>query len=142
MYDFGKSGKPADKMVKLFTDKLDAEGVKYRVNPDQPVVRLGYRGDNFEGLTFTFAFDDDGESVALRVFSIAKFDKEDLPHAYRFCSMMNMEYRWIKFYVDRDDEFTAAIDAVISPETAGEECYELLGRAVAIVDDVYGKLYS
>ena len=51
-------------------------------------------------------------------------------------------YRWMRFYVDSDNEFTAALDAVINGETIGEECYELLGRAVSIVDDVCGKLHE
>ncbi len=142
MFGFGKKVSPADNMVKIFTQKLDAEGLKYKVHEERPMVFLSYKGDNFDSLSFTFVFDEDGKSVAVRVYSIAKFEKHQLADAYQFCNQMNMEYRWIRFYVDKDDEFTAAMDAVISEDSAGAECHELLCRTVSIVDDVYGKLYS
>ena len=140
MYNLDKNDNPAGKMLRLFTAKLDKMGVKYTVNSERHVIMLRYRGDHFKELAFTFTFDKDGKSVSLRVFSIAKFKDDYLSYAYRFCNKMNVEYRWIKFYVDKDNELTAAMDAVINPETVGEECFEILARAVTIVDDVYGKL--
>ena len=123
-----------------FVRKLDEEKIKYDLHNEKPIIYIGYKGDNFESLTFTFIFDDDGLSFALRVFSIEKFSEEQLYDAYEFCNKMCYAYRWMRFYVDSDNEFTAALDAVINGETIGEECYELLGRAVSIVDDVCGKL--
>ena len=73
---------------------------------------------------------------------LEKFSEEQLYDAYEFCNKMCYAYRWMRFYVDSDNEFTAALDAVINGETIGEECYELLGRAVSIVDDVCGKLHE
>ena len=125
-----------------FVKKLDAEKIKYDLHSEKPIVYIGYKGDNFESLTFTFIFDDDGASFALRVFSIEKFTPDQLADAYEFCNSMNYAYRWLRFYVDSDNEFTAALDAVVTEETIGDECYELLGRAVSIVDDVCGKMHE
>ncbi len=141
MFGMGKKS-PADKMVKLFTRKLDAEGLKYNVRDDKPIVSLNYTGDNFKSLTFTFIFDDDGESVAIRVWSIIELEDYQLAEAYAFCNQMNYDYRWLRFYIDDDKELTAAMDAVINPMTADTECLELLNRTVSIVDKVYGKLHS
>lgn len=127
---------------KVFIDKLDDEGIKYSLHDEKPIVYINYQGDNFESLTFTFIFDDDGDSIAIRVYSIAKFDDDQIADAYEFCNKMNAAFRWLRFYVDSDNEFTAAIDAVISSDTIGDECYELLARSVNIVDDVYGKLHE
>ena len=126
--------------LKLFTSALDAKGIKYRVDDERPVVRITYDGENYKDLTFTFIFDDDGESVALRVFSIEEFTAAQLPQAYAFCNRMNSEYRWLRFHIDSDNELTAGMDAVITSENAGAVCSELLSRAVDIVDDVCGAL--
>ncbi len=139
---FGFSKKPEDKMVSLFTDALKAEGINYSVSDDKPSVFIKYNGDNFKSLTFSFFFDEGGESVSLKVFSIMQFTKDQLPDAYAFCNEMNNEWRWIRFYVDSDDEFTADMDAVINPATCGKECVSLLRRAVRIVDKVCGELNS
>lgn len=137
---FGK--KPADRMLQLFTDALKRENIKYSTNDEKAAVFVKYNGDNFSSLTFSFFFDEDGESVSLKVFSIEQFTKSQLPDAYEFCNEMNKEWRWIRFYVDADDEFTADMDAVISPATCGKECVEILRRAVSIVDKVVGELHG
>ncbi len=126
----------------VFVKKLDAEKIKYDLHSEKPILYVGYKGDNFDSLTFTFIFDDDGESFALRVFSIEKFSEDQLPDAYEFCNAMCYAYRWLRFYVDSDNEFTAALDAVINGDSIGDECYELLGRAVNIVDEVCGKMHE
>lgn len=125
-----------------FVKKLDSEKIKYDLHDEKPIVYINYKGDNFDSLTFTFIFDDDGLSFALRIFSIEKFDASQLNDAYEFCNSMCYSYRWLRFYVDSDNEFTAALDAVVSGDSLGDECFELLNRAVSIVDDVCGKLHE
>ena len=148
MFGFGKKKSNEDQrgkafqMMDLFLDALKKEGIKYSVSDDKPSVFIKYSGDNFDSLTFSFFFDEDGESVSLKVFSIEQFTKDQLPDAYEFCNEMNNEWRWFRFYVDSDDEFTADMDAVIAPATVGSECVEILHRAVRIVDKVVGELHS
>ncbi len=126
--------------LKQFTAAMDAEDIKYRVDDERPVVRVTYNGTNYERLTFTFIFDDDGDSCALRVFSIANFTADQLADAYEFCNRMNAKYRWLGFYVDSDNDFTASTDFVLSPGTIGAECLELLRRAVNMLEDVCKEL--
>ncbi len=133
---------PAQRIVEVFTALLDKEGLKYSVSDSKPAVFLNYSGDNFKSLTFSIFVDDDGLSIAVRVFSILKFTSDQLPDAYEFCNRMALKYRWVHFYVDSDLELTAGLDAVISEGTAAAECLELLRRTVSIVDDVYGEILS
>ena len=145
---FGKSSKPAASkspafdVLDIVVNELNAKNIKFDLSDDKPVIFVQFSGDHINGQTFTLIIDEDGESVALRVFSIFKFESGQLSDAYEFCNKVNNQYRWMRFYVDSDDEFTAAIDAVITPSTAGAECYELIGRAVNIVDSVYGELMA
>ncbi|MCQ2385489.1 MAG: YbjN domain-containing protein [Clostridia bacterium] len=150
MFGKGNSGTPkaaesvSDAITTLtaFTEQLDKEGIHYRVNEERPIVSVPYSGKNFEGLNFMFVFDSDGNSYSLKVYSIEQFTADQLPDAYEFCNAMNAEFRWIKFYVDSDNEFTAQDDGVVDVATAGAECSEILHRAVSIVDEVCKRLHE
>ena len=142
MFGFGK--KPEDKAVDSFIAALKSEGINFSKSDDKPSVFINYNGDNFNNLTFSFFFDEGGDAVSVKVFSIMQFTKAQLPDAYAFCNEMNNEWRWVRFYVDSDDEFTADMDAVVHPTspTCGQECVAILRRCVRIVDKVCGELNS
>lgn len=145
MFGFGKKNeKPEDKAVSAFTAALRAENINFSKSDDKPSVFIKYNGDNFNNLTFSFFFDEGGDAVSVKVFSIMQFTKAQLADAYKFCNEMNNEWRWIRFYVDSDDEFTADMDAVVYPDSpsCGQDCVALLRRAVRIVDKVCGELNS
>lgn len=129
-------------MMKNFMKVLDSENIKYTYDESRRVVRCKYTGDHFKSLTFVFIFDEDGESVAIRVFSIEKFEPHQLSDAYAFCNKMNNSYRWVSCYVDKDNELTVSMDAELDPVSGGKECRKLLRRVVNITDDICGELYS
>lgn len=125
--------------AKLFCDYLDQKNIKYS-EIDFDTIRLNYRGGNCPSIPVNFTFSDDGRNVAIHSFSIAKIDKEDGKQylaALLTCSELNKKYRWVKFYLDDDNEITAEDDAVIDPYTTGEECYKLLRHMVNIIDEAY-----
>lgn len=128
--------KEALKTMRAFTAQLDEDGTSYRVDAEMQVVRLSYKGENFDGQSFTFVFDDNGTSCQLYAFSIEAFEEDQLADAYEFCNNLNAKYRWLKFYIDTEHELTAKVDAIVSPETVGRICKELLFRAVDLVDDI------
>lgn len=133
---------PAFEALGSFIETLDEHNIKYKLYDDRPVVSLPYDGNHFSDLDFIFIFDDDGGSVAVKVYTIKEFEKRQLPNAYKFCNNMNFKFRWVRFYIDNDMELTADMDAVIGGDTIGEECFELLARCVSIVDDVCEVLES
>ena len=125
--------------AKLFCDYLEQRNVKYNT-PRSDVVSVGYAGDNCSSIRLNFIFGEDGRDVSIISNGIAKIQAEDhskLLKALMGCSALNQHYRWIKFYVDKDNEVVAQDDAVIEPHTTGEECYELLQRSVDIIDKAY-----
>lgn len=125
--------------ARLFCDYLEQRKVRYHeLGPD--AIRVSYAGDNCPSIAVNFKFSDDGRDVAIRCYSIAKIKEEDAKQylgALYTCSELNRNYRWVKFYLDSDNEVTAEDDAVIDPYTTGEECYKLLGHMVNIVDETY-----
>ena len=125
--------------AKLFCDYLDQKNVRYSILRSD-VVRVSYTGDNCPSIAVHLIFSNDGRDVSLRCYSIAKIKKEDAKQylgALFACSELNKTYRWVKFYLDNDNELTAEDDAVIDPYTTGEECYKLLRKMVNIVDETY-----
>ena len=125
--------------AKLFCDYLDQKNIKYS-EIDSDTIRLNYRGENCPSIPVNFTFSDDGRNVTIYSFSIAKIDKEEGKQylaALFTCSELNKKYRWVKFYLDDDNEITAEDDAVIDPYTTGEECYKLLRHMVNIIDEAY-----
>ena len=129
-------------MMKLFCEKLNEENLFYQIHEENNVVTIGYSGKNFKSLTFAVIFDDDGSAVSIKAYSIATFKKNQLEDAYKFCNEMNTKYRWVKFYVDDDNELTASSDAIITKESIAEECIRMLALIISIVDSACEVLYS
>lgn len=121
---------------RIFANYLDSKGIRYQIRNEESIA-ITYNGDNAPEIRLIFVFGDDGSDVAIRAFSVAKVPSEKLARAYKTCSVLNNKWRWMKFYVDSDDEVTAADDAVIEPNTLAEECFELLLREIDIVDKAY-----
>lgn len=103
-------------------------------------IKIAYRGDNAESVSVIIFFDEDGGSVNVKSFSIAKVPSAKMMDMYVLLNEINNEYRWVKFYIDSDDEVTVSGDAIINAETAGEECLEIAHRYIGIIDDVYPRL--
>ncbi len=49
---------------------------------------------------------------------------------------LNKEYKWVKFYVDDRKNFMLQDDAILTPETAADEAFELLVRLLNIGNDI------
>ena len=52
------------------------------------------------------------------------------------CNELNAEYKWVTFYVDKDNDLVIHDDAILSVESAAEEAFELLVRMLKVTDDL------
>ena len=127
--------------VQNFANFLDEKKIRYEIK-SETALSVTYIGDNAPDIRVLFIFGEDGRDVAIRCFSVAKVPSDKLTKAYETCSKLNNKWRWVKFYIDSDDEVTAADDAVIEPNTLGEECFELLVRCIDIVDKAYPEIMA
>lgn len=118
---------------------LDSRSVKYQELEKGSVLRVGYGGLKNKGdVAVIVHFDEDDRSVALRSLEICTVPEQKKQEIYKVCSQVNAKARWVKFYVhSKNNTLTAADDAVIQPESCGEEVFELVVRMVRIVDDMY-----
>ncbi len=121
---------------RLFTAYMDTHGIKYEAR-DEHVVRVVYGGDNLNTIPLYVIFDKDGDPIiSVKCWDIAKFKGKE-EKALVVCNRLNSEYRWIKFYLDKDGDIVADCDAYVDELTCGEECLNLVRRAVSIIDDAY-----
>lgn len=125
--------------LQLTSAFLNEKDFKHRVDEEDNLITTGIGGlDNKGSMKFHIIFDDDGGSVGIRVFEYCAFPKEKTTKMYQVCSKMNEAFRWVKFYVDEEENtITLADDAVIQLDSCGEEVFELLLRMSSIGDDAY-----
>ena len=51
------------------------------------------------------------------------------------CNALNVRFKWVTFYIDKDNDIMLHLDAILSPDNAGDEALELLVRMISIGDD-------
>lgn len=125
--------------AKLFTEHMDSEGIKYTVQKEH-VVKVVYTGENKDDIAVFVIFDEDGDAyVQFKCWDIEKF-KGKRENALAVCNSLNAEYRWVKFYIDDEDDIVASIDAMIDYTSCGKECLMLVHRVVSIVDEAYPQI--
>ena len=88
---------PAFESLGKFIETLKEHDINYDVYDDRAVVSLPYDGHHFKDLDFIFIFDDDGRTVAVKVYSIKQFERNQLPNAYKFCN--NLNFRVINNFI-------------------------------------------
>lgn len=91
----------------------------------------------FSGYSVTLFFmgDDQGQRVTLRCI-LEHCPTEKTPDMLITCNTLNSKYRWLKFYLDSDNDIVLQDDAILEPQSAGDECFELLLRAANITKEV------
>ena len=120
-----------------FISTLETEGLKYRELDDR-VVEIRFGGDNLSTIRILVFFSKDGAGYAqLAGMEICSFKDNELAAGLITCNEMNQKYRWVKFYLDKDQDLTVSADAILDINSAGKECLELVLRLVHIIDESY-----
>lgn len=120
-----------------FMKYLDNHGVKYD-DQNETIVSLSYKAENMDSVRVYVGFDSDGENlVTFKSYSIGHVKDDKLSAALVACNAMNAQFRWIKFYIDDDQDIACQCDALVDMESVGSECLQLVERMVGIMDDAY-----
>ena len=123
---------------------LMAHELKYERKGDeeQPQFELGVGGGDFKynHVSIFVVFDSDGASVQLVSSPIARIPIEKTSGMLLAINDVNCRFRWVKMYLDRDNDLVAEADLIIDEYTAGESCVELVMRMASIIDDAYADL--
>lgn len=130
----------ANMALKVVAAYLESKGLKYSIeNEEDGVLRTGF---NFDGgrVDILLIFRDENH-VSVQGFHFAQIPQDKLEESYKLLNKFNKQYSHIKFYWDDDLEMLfAEADGVVQLETSGPECYELIQRLVAVIEDAYPQI--
>ena len=124
--------------AKLFLDELEKKemhGSLIDESENKNIVRVGFsmKATKIEILVI---FEPDGH-IGIRCFDFMKVTEDQFPAALMCCNDLNKGMRWVKFYIDDDGDINLEDDAILDPNSAGEEVFELVMRMAIIADEAY-----
>lgn len=120
--------------AELFNDLLKSKELhsEYReLDEGKSMITFPYEGQNFRCIFSG----DKGEYLSLRLF-FEKVPDDKYADVLLVCNALNAQYKWVKFYIDKDNEIALEDDALLSIESAAAEAFELLIRMISIFKDV------
>jgi hypothetical protein len=119
--------------AKLFTDELVAQNFAYSAHDmaDGAVVSFPCCG-----MDTNFIFSGvEGRYVSMYTL-MAAVPPEKIKEVIQLCNTLNNETKWFKFYVDDENDLMMQDDAILLPEYAADECFELLERRIKVLEKV------
>ena len=88
-------------------------------------------------------FSSDINNVKICALQLVQFPPEKRMLMYQVCNDMNAEYRWIKFYADRQiNSITVEDDAVIDLNTCAQEVLQCTNQLIRISDEAYPAFFN
>ncbi|MCD7748614.1 MAG: YbjN domain-containing protein [Oscillospiraceae bacterium] len=126
--------------AQAYIETLKSNGMKVKDTIEFPNgetgVMAGWRMENTT-LDVIAIFPEGGKYVWIRCLNFAKCPKDHMGQVMIACNALNMQYKWVKFYVDADGDVQAEDDAIVDSATVGTETMELVLRMAQIVDEAY-----
>lgn len=123
-----------------FADVLTRNGLKHSEVEqlgEKEVVEFGMNTETTKVRVVSFF---DGDTLATRIFAFSKIPDNKFGDALLACNSLNDEYRFVKFYIDSDNEVVIAADDFLDEDTAGEEAMKVAMATIHIADEAYPKL--
>lgn len=119
--------------AELFVNDLRSKNLNFDVQEaanGDVVVSFPYSGK----ITRCFFCGENGSYLSLYL-DYERVPEEKLADAVFLCNELNAEYKWVTFYVDKDNDLFLHDDAILAVENAAAEAFELLVRLVRIGDE-------
>ena len=121
----------------LLKSGMDQKSLPYH-EIQNGVMEIIQKGKNIDRIRIVVGFDDiSGNRPWLKCFDLGHFEGDKFAEGLLACNNANKEYRWLRFYIDKDNDVTAAADAIVNEETILDEVIELIARMISIVDTLY-----
>ena len=122
------------KCAEQFTETLKEKDLNYTTADTEKgdtVVDFPYKGK----VTKCIFSGEDGQYFSMYLV-YERIPEDKVADLIFLCNELNTEYKWITYYVDKDNDLVMHDDAIVSPESAAEECFELLIRMLKISEDI------
>ncbi|MBR4869449.1 MAG: YbjN domain-containing protein [Oscillospiraceae bacterium] len=117
-------------LMKKYLDAKDMNFTTGTTKKGDSVIEFPYKGK----IAKMFFSGDDGHYLSIYVV-YENVPKDKTVDTIIACNSLNVQYKWVTFYVDDDNDVVLHLDAILSPATAAEEAFELLVRMLNIGDE-------
>ena len=120
--------------AELFINELKAKNLNFETGADKDgdtVVSFPYKGKTAR----IFFSGKEGQYLSIYVV-YERVPEDKVPDAIFACNELNCQYKWVTFYVDKDNDVILHDDAILSVSDAAEEAFELLVRILKIAEDI------
>lgn len=121
-----------------FTDFLDSKDLRYD-------TKLGERGRSivsfpYDGKVTKLYFSGD-DGTYLSMYTIYEsVPAEKAADILVVCNELNCKYKWVKFYLDDDNDLIVEADAILTVSTAADVAFELMLRLFDITGESKAKI--
>ena len=117
-----------------FVNNLISKNLNFESGTDKDgdsIVEFPYKGK----VAKMFFTGEDGKYFSLYMI-YERIPEEKVPALIVTCNELNAEYKWITFYVDKDNDLILHTDGILSAADADEVAFELLIRTMKIAEDL------
>ena len=130
----------ASAAAKIFEAFMAANEINISyIDEEETIMRVGWKLDNTKIADYII-FDEGDEHIQIQGRDFIQIPENKYDIMLDVINDCNMEYRWIKFYLHKEQgEIVAMTDAIIQLDSCAEEIDELMHRMNNIVDDAYTK---
>lgn len=103
-------------------------------------VRIVYTGNNLKSIPIHISFDeDDDRDCELFCLEIANFN-DKVGEGLVLCNSLNEQYRWVRFYLDDDNDLVVAADGDFSENFVCDDNLVNIQRLVNAIDLAYPQI--
>lgn len=109
---------------------------------ENPMIVLNFGGGDFSytHVAIHVVFDLDGTSVQVITSPIASAPAEKTSTVLFALNECNRKFRWVKFYLDDDNDVIADTDMLFDEQNIGEAVIEIVMRTANIIDEAYADI--
>ena len=119
-------------------NRMDLENLPYR-EIHTGTMEIIQKGKSIQNIRIVVGFGEDGTNNRpwFKCYDLGRFEGDKYAAGLLACNDANKQYRWVRFYIDGDNDVVAAADAIVSEESVFDETIELIVRMLNIVDELY-----
>ena len=116
--------------AELFADFITSKNLTFDSSVDNDgdsLVNFPYDGR----IARCYFSGDDGRYLTIYYY-LENTPEEKIPDVLYLCNELNAQYKWVKFYLDSDNDVVLQTDALLTPMSAADVAFEILARLLDI----------
>lgn len=120
--------------AEIFADHLKSEDLNFKAKEDNDgdsVISIAYKGKT----TQMFFAGEKGTYLSMYIV-YESIPEDKVAKVIYLCNKLHAQYKWVTFYVDKDNDLILHNDAILSVGSAADEAFELFLRMANMADEL------